>query len=222
MLPVSLLKTPGSHPFFFEGKVGKLEAVLTVPENATGSSIALLGHPHSLYGGTMSNKVVTTLSRAFSELGIINIRFNFRGVGQSLGVFDAGVGESEDMVILADLCRNALPDCHFIFAGFSFGSYVTYRAALVQSPSMLISIAPPVHHFDYQRMPNLTCPWVVVQGTEDEVVPFSLVRDFSNQFTPPLEFISFEGASHFFHGKLILLRETIVLAVKQKCQFVCV
>src|SRR5690242_7536810 len=119
MFPISFLKTPGSHAFFFEGAVGKLEAVLTVPDmlSLVGSSmVALLGHPHSLYGGTMNNKVVTTLTRAFSELGIPSIRFNFRGVGQSVGTFDAGVGESDDLVILADLCVSALPDCHLVFA----------------------------------------------------------------------------------------------------------
>lgn len=220
MFPVSLLEAPGSHRFFFEGAVGQLEAVLTVPDNEKASFIALLGHPHSLYGGTMDNKVVTTLTRAFSELRIPSIRFNFRGVGQSIGTYDAGIGESEDMVILASLCANALPDCRFIFAGFSFGSFVTYRAARERSPSLLISIAPPVHHFDYQLLPDPTCPWVIIQGKEDEVVPFALVHEYASQHRPPIDVISFEGTSHFFHGKLILLKETIMQLVNQKCLLV--
>src|SRR5205085_2607786 len=97
------LNTPGEHFFTFVGPVGLLEAALNVPENVDKRYIALLGHPHSLQGGTMNNKVVTTLVRVFKDLGIASLRFNFRGVGQSAGVFDEGIGESDDMLVLARL-----------------------------------------------------------------------------------------------------------------------
>ncbi len=219
MFPVSLLENlnlPGSHRFFFEGAAGQLEAVLTIPDNANLSFIALIGHPHPLFKGTMDNKVVTTLTRAYSELGIPSIRFNFRGVGQSFGTYDEGIGESEDMIILADLCTNVRPDCRFIWAGFSFGTFVTYRAALKRPGALLISVAPPVHHFKYESMSKLSCPWVIIQGVQDEVVPFREVIEFSNHHIPPIELIVFEDTSHFFHGKLILLKEAVIQLVRRK------
>lgn len=217
---LNALKTPGQHPFFFEAGAGQVEAILTVPPaseapSKEGPFLAILGHPHSLHGGTMENKVVTTLVRAFAAVGIPSIRFNFRGVGQSQGHFDAGLGESEDMVHLVNLWAKEQPSCQYIFAGFSFGSYVSYRAAQQCPHKLLISVAPPVHHFDYLAPPKPSS-WVIVQGTEDEVVPFELVSDFSQQFNPPLELVRFEGSSHFFHGQLVHFKEAIIQIINQK------
>jgi uncharacterized protein len=202
-----LLAEPGEIPFTFQGKVGLLEAVCLVPEIQQTNKIAILGHPHPLHGGTMSNKVVTTLARAFNEVGIPSIRFNFRGVGASTGEHDHGVGESEDMSLLITQIQAQLPDIQWILAGFSFGSYVTYRAALKHTPCLLISIAPPIERYDYIRSP--ACPWIIIQGDADEVVHAPGVVDFAKFHQPPLEVIQFEGAGHFFHGKLLLLRQAI-------------
>lgn len=208
------LNQAGEHAFTFVGAVGELEAILSVPTEYDKRYIALLGHPHSLQGGTMHNKVVTTLVRVFKELGIASIRFNFRGVGLSQGVYDAGVGESEDMCLLADLCKQQLPDVRFIFAGFSFGSYVTFRAASKDSHARLISIAPPVHHYDYTSDHPAPSSWIIVHGDADEVVPVDEVRRFVAQSTNPLIYLEMADTSHFFHGKLIELKSLLIQQIR--------
>lgn len=210
------LNTPGEHPFFFEGLTGQAEAVLTLPPNANEKYLALLGHPHSLQGGTMNNKVVTTMARAFKELGIPSLRFNFRGVGLSGGQYDAGLGESEDMLVLKRLWQETKPDTQFIFAGFSFGSYVAYRAAAQSQSEMLITIAPAVHHYNYREFNPAPNPWFIIHGDEDEVVPLNLVLDFVKEARPGLSLSRFSDSSHFFHGKLIELKAELIRAIKQE------
>ncbi|MBI2784894.1 MAG: hypothetical protein HYX60_00725 [Legionella longbeachae] len=200
------LAIPGEHTLFFQGVVGRLEAILTVPEHHHSDFVAFLGHPHSLQGGAMNNKVVTTLARVFRELDIPSLRFNFRGVGQSEGNYDAGIGESEDMLILVREWQKEQPEIKLIFAGFSFGSYVAYRAAAQSESNLLITIAPAVHHYDYQEFKTAPYPWLIVQGEEDEVVSSSLVFDFALQAKPAIPVLRFANTSHFFHGKLIELK----------------
>lgn len=215
MLLANQLNTPGEHPFVFSGAVGQLEAVLTVPNEVSERRVALLGHPHSLQGGTMNNKVVTTLVRAFKEVGIPSLRFNFRGVGLSAGSYDHGLGESEDMLMLMQLWQQEQPNDRFIFAGFSFGSYVAYRAAALSQSELLITIAPPVHHYDYREF-NSPHPWVIVQGDEDEVVPLSYVLEFAEQFSPALPIQRFAQAGHFFHGQLLELKATLIQVIQNQ------
>ncbi len=204
------LMTPGEHSLILEGAVGSLEAVLSVPESKNTSYVALIGHPHSLQGGTMNNKVVTTLARVFKELAIPSLRFNFRGVGQSAGSYDQGIGESEDMLLFAKEWQKKQPDLHFIFAGFSFGSYVVYRTAAHFPQSLLITIAPPVHHYDYTELQTDLSSWLIVQGDMDEVVPYTLVEEFAKQRAPEISMITFAETSHFFHGKLIELKSQLI------------
>ncbi len=208
------LDTPGDHTFMFPGNAGQIEAVLTVPEHPDPGYIAMLGHPHSLQGGSMQNKVVTTLARAFKELGVASIRFNFRGVGQSAGVYDAGVGESEDMLVLTRAWLKEMPEARVLFAGFSFGSYVAWRAAAHCKHELLISVAPPVHHYNYDEYTLEPGPWIVVQGDLDEVVPVSVVEDFLT-LHPSIQLLEFPDTGHFFHGKLILLKDRLIEAIKQ-------
>lgn len=200
------LLTSGEHSLMLQGIAGQLEAVLTVPESINTSHVAFLGHPHSLQGGTMNNKVVTTMARAFRELGIPSLRFNFRGVGQSSGRYDDGFGESEDMIALVEQWNEEQSDAEFIFAGFSFGSYVAYRTAAQCPHILLITIAPPVHHYDYREFEPSPNPWLIVQGDADEVVPADLVLDFARQSEPVIPVIEFSETGHFFHGKLIELK----------------
>lgn len=202
------LNTPGEHTFLFPGVVGQLEITLTVPENPDTRYIALLGHPHSLQGGSMNNKVVTTLARAFKDLHIPNLRFNFRGVGNSAGCFDKGLGESEDMLFLASCCLKEQPHIKFLFAGFSFGSYVAYRAAAHFPHVLLITVAPAVLNFDYTEF-SAPQPWVVLQGDDDEVVPLQAVLDFVALSPSISKVLRFPATGHFFHGKLIDLRACI-------------
>lgn len=208
--------TAGEHCLTLEGKVGSLEAVLTIPATSSTSYVALIGHPHSLQGGTMNNKVVTTLARVFKELNIPSLRFNFRGVGASKGVYDQGIGESEDMLLFARQWQEHNPKLRFIFAGFSFGSYVAYRAASHFPQSLLITIAPPVHHYDYQEfLPDLAS-WLIVHGDEDEVVPYNLVAQFSRHASSATTLITFAQTSHFFHGKLLELKTQLTDYLEHK------
>lgn len=216
MLPIDKLTTPGEHTFCFEGAAGTLEAVMTVPPEALEHYVAILGHPHSLQGGSMTNKVVTTMARAFRDLGIPSLRFNFRGVGQSAGAYDAGIGESDDMLILRNLWANQHANPRFLFAGFSFGSYVTYRAASQCEHDLLISVAPAVHHYDYREFSVSSTSWVIFQGDEDEVVPANLVFAFAKGFNPEIPVIRYADTSHFFHGKLLLLKDDISKLVRQQ------
>jgi len=200
------LNEVGEHHFMVPGCVGDMEVVLNVPADCDLQYIAFLGHPHSLQGGTMNNKVVTTLARTFNALGIASVRFNFRGVGRSEGVFDAGVGESEDLLKLVAYVEQTLPNAQCIFAGFSFGSYVAYRAAAQHAHVLLITIAPPVQRFDYDAFSTMPTPWILVQGEADEVVPCSLVQDFIAQKKATLPLLLFSETGHFFHGKLVELK----------------
>ena len=211
---IDQLNSPGEHTLFLEGPVGRIEAILTVPETSYSSYVAFLGHPHSLQGGTMNNKVVTTLARVFKELHIPSLRFNFRGVGQSAGEYDAGVGESEDMLALVALWQQKQPQIQPLFAGFSFGSYVAYRAASQLKSSLLITIAPPVHHYNYLEFSAKPDSWLVIQGDEDEVVPASLVFDFVKDNA--LSLVTFPKTGHFFHGQLIALRDQLSAYLREK------
>jgi alpha/beta superfamily hydrolase len=216
MLPLDKIHTPGEHPFSFAGEAGNLSAVLSVPVTNSIPYVAILGHPHSLQGGTMNNKVVTTLARGFKELSIPSVRFNFRGVGDSEGAYDDGIGESEDMLALIRLWQQAFPTSRFLLAGFSFGSYVAYRAAAQCEHDLLLSVAPPVHHYDYREFSPPPSSWYLFQGDEDEVVPASLVLDFAEHSVPKLPVIQFAGTSHFFHGKLLELKTELINLIQER------
>lgn len=216
---IELLDIPGEHSTFIEGPAGTLQVIIDVPPNADPRYLAMLGHPHSLQGGTMNNKVVTTMAKAFRELGMISIRFNFRGVGLSQGMYDAGVGESEDMLHILRLCEQ--PERTVFFAGFSFGSYVAFRALTYyqqesEHRSALITIAPSVHNYDYTTPLTPSTPWLVVQGLEDEVVPASLVTEFVQQRQPTPDIEYFEDTGHFFHGKLLILKSSLLAWIQKR------
>lgn len=210
----SLFKTEGEHPFTFEGEQGSIEGICSVPEHFNTQYIAMLGHPHSLQGGTMNNKVVTTLMRAFRDLGIISIRTNFRGVGNTQGVYDNGIGESQDLIRITQNIQEFFPDMKPVFAGFSFGSYVTYRCAFSMDTALLLSIAPSVLHYDYAEKP-VNCPWIMFHGIEDEIAPYSAVKQFVEKH-PKIELIPFSETTHFFHGKLMQLRDTLTKVIEKE------
>lgn len=207
---IECLSTPGEHALIVPGPIGSLEVHVSVPVKSHPFFVAVLGHPHSLQGGTMNNKVVTTMARMFKELGIPSLRFNFRGVGQSQGVYDNGVGESEDMIALATCLQHEKPAIKLIFSGFSFGSYVAYRAASYFPQSVLVTIAPAVHHYDYLAYTPKVGAWLLVQGEQDEIVPIDLVRDFVRLAQQNITYIEMAETSHFFHGKLIELKNHLL------------
>ncbi|QDQ40115.1 hypothetical protein E3226_006730 [Legionella geestiana] len=213
MQPDVYLTQPGEHALSLEGGAGVIEAVLTVPPEPR-AAVAFLGHPNSLQGGSMQNKVVTTMARAFRDAGVPSLRLNFRGVGRSEGAYDNGIGESEDLLALARHWQEERPGDKTVFAGFSFGSWVTYRVAARLPHAQLFSIAPPVDRYDFKTFTPAPSPWDVFMGDADEVVDFAEVEAFCTQENLPLH--RFQGTGHFFHGKLLLLRDAIAATLAQR------
>lgn len=191
------------------GPSGALEIRVDRPAHpmSEGGRVVVICHPHPQFGGTMDNKVVTTLARAATDVGWSAVRFNFRGVGASAGAFDHGEGEHEDArAVLAWAARQWLGDPPAL-AGFSFGAWVAMRLALDASVSRLLTVAPPVDRFAHfpDRAPR--CPWWVIQGLADEVVDASRVVAWAEQMLPAPRLVTLPGVSHFFHGQLAVLRD---------------
>jgi alpha/beta superfamily hydrolase len=186
--------------------------------------IGIVCHPHSLFGGSLHNKVAFTMSRAFYLSGLMSLRFNFRGVGKSAGAFDHGAGETEDLLWLCEKIQHIYPDHRIALTGFSFGSYVAFCAASHwKNVAMLWSIAPPVVNFIFEDVnaAKIHCPWTIVQGENDEVVDpqavWNWIARLEKQLPVPPTIIRFPETGHFFHGQLVSLRECLKNNVKQYC-----
>ncbi|MBB70990.1 MAG: hypothetical protein CMF50_01165 [Legionellales bacterium] len=202
--------------FYLAGPVGKLEIIATPPVTEARSVTAIMCHPHSQQGGTMNNKVVTTMVRTFKALGMKAVRFNFRSVGESEGTFANGVGEVDDLAAVIEWVRQVNPNDDILLAGFSFGSYVAARAASEHEPVYLISVAPPVHHYDFAELTDkITSPWLVLMGEADEVVPPEEVYDWVKSFKQPPQLVRFPETGHFFHGKLLDLKDRVLTVLEE-------
>ncbi len=203
-------RPPAPQAVSIDGPAGALEA--RVEEPTPGTRPAVVGvvcHPHPLYGGTMQNKVVHTLARAMQELGTPTVRFNFRGVGSSSGAYDAGRGEAEDALAVAAWAR-ARWQCDALWlAGFSFGSAVALEAAPMLRPHALVTVAPPVGRILATTVAHPGCPWLVVQGDEDELVDCAAVSEWVAGYAEPPQLAILRGAEHFFHGRLVELRSLV-------------
>ncbi len=193
----------------FAGPVGNIE--LLISPTTPGDIIAIICHPHPLFQGTMDNKVVYTAHKALTGLGYTTIRFNFRGVGLTQGKHNHGIGETDDLLAIIGWIKNQRANAKIILAGFSFGAYIALKASKKTECACLISIAPAVHHQDYKLYLPLDIPWLVIQGTADEIVPanlvFELIENFSNPSLTTL--IKFPDTGHFFHGNLPQLKDAI-------------
>lgn len=202
---------PTETTFLLPGPAGDLE-VSTTPLETENSrhAVAIICHPHPLHGGTMNNKVVTTLVRTFKELGLRTVRFNFRGVGKSVGSFAEGVGEVEDLLAVVAWVKKTCPQDAIWLAGFSFGGYIAAKVATQIPVAQLVTIAPQASRFTQSPFPPITAPWVLVQGDQDEVVPPEEVFAWVETLNPKPAVIRMTGAGHFFHGRLIELRDTLV------------
>lgn len=205
-----------SGPVLLPGPAGLLEVHVDLPEDdvAPLPLVAIVCHPLSTEGGTMHNKVVTMTARALRELGATTVRFNFRGVGQSEGVFDEGKGELDDLRAVAAWVRQQRADAVLWLAGFSFGAYVALRAAAELQPAMLVTVAPPAGRWDFASITLPTCPWLVIQGEADEIVDPQAVYDWLKKTKAQAELVRMPDTSHFFHRKLIDLRGAIKNGVR--------
>lgn len=195
------------------GPAGKIEVVTAPTSYAKKAVTVIICHPHPLYGGTMSNKVVTTTAKALERLGMKTVCFNFRGVGKSEGYYDNTDGETDDLKAVLRWVKGeeACTNDEIWLAGFSFGSYIAAKVANTDtSISRLVTVAPAVNHYNYEVFTNVTCPWLVVLGAQDELVPLEEVKAFVEQHSIAVRLIVIEEADHFFHGKLIELREILI------------
>ncbi|MFS2122544.1 alpha/beta hydrolase [Pseudomonas sp. Pseusp97] len=197
-------------PLFLDGPEGQLEALHLATPDAKG--VALICHPHPLFAGTMQNKVVATLQRAARDAGYATLRFNFRGVGQSAGSYAEGRGEIDDALAAARWLAEQYPGLPLTLMGFSFGSCVAGNAAERMEEegaelAQLFMLAPPVERFDVD-LPQ-RCPLTVIQPEADEVVIPERVYAWSAELSKPHELIRIPECSHFFHGKLIELKDLI-------------
>ena len=209
---------PAEHcEFFLRGPAGAMECASDVPEpGEERPATVIICHPHPLHSGTIRNKVVTIIERSMRELGLRTVRFNFRGAGESEGEYDDGYGETDDLFAVAEWVRRTRPDDSLWLAGFSFGSYVALRAALNLDVGQLITIAPPVDRYPFDGLHHPECPWLVIQGDEDEVVHIDAVRQWTHSLKPPPELIVMQEADHFFHRRLMDLRGLLKNGVRDQ------
>ena len=198
-----------AEKFFISGPAGKLEAIFERPVDRAVTGAVVICHPHPQHGGTMHNKVVHTLARAFLRLGFEALRFNFRGTENSEGNYDSGRGELDDArsaLAWMDARRATGP---LWLAGFSFGAAIAVRAAIIEPVDGLVSVAPAVTRFATGLSGQPDCPWLIVQGDEDELVDVEDTIDWVNQLRPGPELLVLNGVEHFFHGKLLVLRDAV-------------
>lgn len=196
------------------GPTGDLEILMTCPKHTDtlGMPYAVICHPHPLHGGTMNNKVVYIIANTFKALGLGTVRFNFRGVGKSAGQFDDGDGETEDLHAVVDWLKNEYAPRELWLAGFSFGSQIVLRGHRELGANRLLLVAPPVERFKVVGLQLSDIPTLVIQGGKDEVVsPEAVSAWLATQEEQP-QFVMMAEADHFFHGKLIDLRDAITAA----------
>jgi alpha/beta superfamily hydrolase len=196
------------QPAAIAGPAGSIEAIVEDPGGAA-DMYAVVCHPHPLHGGTMDNKVVTTLARGCHDGGVPTVRFNFRGVGSSEGAFDGGQGETADAQAVAEWGAQRWSGRGLLLAGFSFGAYVALRLAQQRPVRQLITVAPPVGRFDFTGLQAPAARWIIVQGDADEVVDPAAVRAWAACIDPEPRLELLAGVGHFFHGRLNELRDIV-------------
>ena len=195
--------------FSIPGNAGAIECALDLPDSAP-RGLALVAHPHPLYGGTMDNKVAQTLARAFVALGYAAVRMNFRGVGKSEGVHDNGLGETDDMETLLTHMQQQYPNLPLALCGFSFGTFV--QAQLQQrlikqgrAAERLVLVGSAAGKWAMPTVPSNT---ILIHGEQDDTIPLSDVLDWARPQDLPV--IVIPGADHFFHRKLQHIKNFVV------------
>lgn len=189
------------------GPAGRLQGALDDTGGAP-SAVAVICHPHPLQQGSMQNKVTTTLARTFANLGAVSVRFNFRGVGASEGWHADGVGEREDVLAVVAWSRSRWPGLRVYLGGFSFGAAMALGVASRVEPAGLVTVAPPVRWLTADfAAPR--CPWLLVHGSADDVVPAEPVLAWARALAVPPQVVLVDGVGHFFHGNLNALRDAV-------------
>jgi alpha/beta superfamily hydrolase len=205
---------PMTRTLSLQGQAGQIEALLDEPAEGPVRGTAVIAHPHPLFGGTMQNKVVQTLARAFVQSGWRAVRFNFRGVGASEGAYDEGQGEATDMF---QVIAQAAPEGPLALAGFSFGAFVTSHVVQAlgdqRLPQKLVLVGTAALRFEVAPVaPDLHERCLVLHGEQDDTVPLASVMDWARPQSLPITVIP--GCEHFFHGQLPLLKSLVVRHLK--------
>ncbi|WP_122317065.1 alpha/beta hydrolase [Pseudomonas cichorii] len=200
-------------PIFIDGPEGQLEALYQDLPDAVG--IALICHPNPIQGGTMLNKVVSTLQRTARDAGLVTLRFNYRGVGASAGTSVAGAEEVEDAFAAAQWLREQKPDLPMTLLGFSFGGYVSATLggrleAQGEKLKHLFMIAAAASRLQDQDVLPQNCPLTLIQPDADEVVDPQMVYAWSARLQRPHELLKVAECGHFFHGKLTDLKDLVL------------
>lgn len=199
-----------SSVFLIPGPAGFIEVGVDWPRTDEILPITfVMCHPNPVDGGTMTNKVVTTTCSAMNRLGIPTVRFNYRGVGNSDGQFGATIGEGEDLTAVLTWLADKRPGKLWL-GGFSFGTFIAYRAANDWPVEQLLTIAPANDRYDYLKEATPSMPWLAIVPDADEIVDLKPVMDFLLQVPADVSVHKMHGASHFFHRKLINLREYLM------------
>ena len=198
-----------TQPIALHGAAGAIEALLDLPDAARPArGLAVIAHPHPLFGGTMHNKVAQTLARACVQSGLRAVRFNFRGVGASAGMHDEGRGEAQDMLAVVEQTRQ--PGEALTLAGFSFGAYVAAQAVVHHAragdaPACALLVGTAASRFAVPALaPELHERTLVLHGEQDDTVPLAAVMDWARPQSLAVTVVP--GGGHFFHGQLPLLK----------------
>jgi alpha/beta superfamily hydrolase len=204
------LMTPTTRALSLQAQAGQIEALMDEPAEGPVQGTAVIAHPHPLFGGTMQNKVVQTLARAFVQSGWRAVRFNFRGVGASEGTYDEGQGEAADM---CKVIAQVAPVGPLALAGFSFGAFVTSHVVQAlgeqRPPQQLVLVGTAASRFEVAPVaPDLHERCLVLHGEQDDTVPLASVMDWARPQSLPITVIP--GCEHFFHGQLPLLKSLVV------------
>lgn len=195
---------------FISGPAGRLEALLEEPEDRAPAEAALVCHPHPQHGGTMHNKVVYRIARGLRRAGAVVLRFNYRGVNLSEGVYDEGEGELEDARACLEWLRARYPELPYTLAGFSFGSRIVLRIGCRQAGARrVIAVGFPTIYKDLSYLDHCRTPRIFVQSTHDQYGPVAEIEKLVASLAEPKRLILIEARDHFFDGALAELEEQI-------------
>jgi len=198
---------------FLDGPAGRLEALLEEPGEAAPREAALVCHPHPQHGGTMHNKVVYRVARGLRRAGAVVLRFNYRGVGASEGVYDQGEGELADARAALDYLRKRYPGLEFTLAGFSFGSRIALRLGCAAdngaAARRVIAVGFPTIYKDSAYLETCRVPRIFVQSTHDQFGPLNEIESLVGSLAEPKRLVAIPAEDHFFAGALDRLEEEI-------------
>ena len=203
-----------TQSILLQGEVGTIEALVDSPLGEVVQGTVVIAHPHPLFGGSMHNKVVQTLARAFVQCGWRAVRFQFRGVGASEGAYDEGRGEARDMLRVIEQVAAQGP---LALAGFSFGAFVTSHVVQAlgdqRLPQSVVLVGTAASRFEVAPLPQvLHDRCLVLHGEQDDTVPLASVLDWARPQSLPITVIP--GVEHFFHGQLPLLKSLVIRHLK--------